>query len=428
MGVVYPSPEAFCYPPHTLATVASSLRQAGYRVRAFDGVIGALPSAMFDADTIAVFVSYASLDTDLVFLQGLRKHTKARLIAFGPATRFVREQILNGSPVDAVLIGEAEGFCVAALRYLEDKTAPHEAQVLTPQQAHSACCDAEGLVCDLDALPVPAWELLPYRQYKLLTVFASRGCPDRCAYCPYAAAQGHRLRTRSAENILAELSWLSRHYRPARLVFRDPVFAHDRGRVVAICEGILSRGLRLPWECESRPEHFDVEVLRLMRRAGCQWVKIGVETTDSQVLQNLSRVGSEEEATAYLQRVAEVVRACTDMKLQCRAFVMAGLPGQDVPMAQRTREFIEQLGPTALSVKAFERYPGLGPSVAAVSVPAPTGRLDRAAATVVPVAGPAEVETQLAILQQTQVATAPQGSDGLLAHGKRWLGGLLAGR
>jgi len=421
MGVVYPSPEAFCYPPHTLATVASSLRQAGYQVRAFDAVLGALPPAVADADAIAVLVSYASLDADLAFIQGLRQQTAARLIAFGPATRFVGERILRSAPVDAVLIGEAEGFCATALRYLEGQTGSREAQALTPQQVQSSCCDAEGLVCDLDALPFPAWELLPYERYRLLSVFASRGCPDRCAYCPYAAAQGHHLRTRSVENVVAELSWLSGRFRPERLVFRDPVFAHDRERVVAICEGILSRRLRLPWECESRPEHFDAELLRLMQRAGCQWIKIGLETTDSQLLQKLRRVGSAEEAAGYLQHVADVVQACTNMELQCRLFVMAGLPGQGVLTARHTSEFVEQLGPTALNVKAFERYPGLDPSVAPVTVSPTSTRLEQAMTTVSPQATADEVETQMSILQRTRVATVQHGSSGLLARGKRWL-------
>jgi hypothetical protein len=447
MGVVYPSPEAFCYPPHTLATVASSLREAGYQVRAFDGVTGALPftpaqnagrtasadrggrpergwsTELADADFIAVFVSYASLDTDLAFIEGLRPQTAATLVAFGPAMRFVGEQVLSCAPVDAVLVGEAEGFCAAALQYLEARTGSREPQALTPQRLQSSCpaqnagwstdCDAEGFVCDLDALPFPAWELLPYERYKLLSVFTSRGCPDRCAYCPYAAAQGHHLRTRSVENVLAELAWLSERFRPGRLVFRDPVFAHDRERVVAICEGILRRGLHLSWECESRPEHFDTELLRLMQRAGCQWIKIGLETTDSQVLQKLRRVGSAEEASAYLQHVAEVVRACTNMELQCRAFVMAGLPGQDLQMAQRTREFLEQLKPTALNVKAFERYPGIDMPVVPVAVAPPTTGPNQSVTD--------DVEMQMATLQQTPVSNARHGSSGLLARAKRWL-------
>ncbi|MGB9880683.1 MAG: B12-binding domain-containing radical SAM protein, partial [Anaerolineae bacterium] len=317
MGVVYPSPEAFFYPPQTLATVAATLRDAGYEVRAFDAVVEEMTTDISQADAIGIFVAYASLDNDLAFIRTLREQTGAKLIAFGPALRFVGEEVVTRSPVDAVLVGDAEGFFAAALRCLAAEM-DSQPRLLTPESIGASGYDTQGFMEDLDTLPFPAWDLLPYGKYKFLTVLSSRGCPDGCAYCPYAAAQGHRFRTRSVENVLSELDWLSRQFHPVRLIFRDPVFAHDRERVIALCEGMLRRRLRLNWECESRPEHFDAELLRLMRRAGCQWVKIGLETTDVYLLQKIRRVGSPVEAAAYLDHVAEVVKTCREIGLACR--------------------------------------------------------------------------------------------------------------
>jgi radical SAM superfamily enzyme YgiQ (UPF0313 family) len=320
--------------------------------------------------------------------------------------RFVGQEVLDGAPVDAVLVGEAEGFVGAALRHLHTEERPSAQQLLTPDMVGVSGYDAQGLIQDLDALPFPAWDLLPHEEYDLLTVLSSRGCPDHCAFCPYAAAQGHRFRTRSVENVLAELAWVGERFRPARLVFRDPVFAHSRERVVEICEGMLNRGLHLRWECESRPEHFDADLLRLMQRAGCQWVKIGLETTDEALLQDLRRVASAQQAVEYLHHVADVVRICGQIRLQCRLFVMAGLPGQDVAMAHSTRRFVERLNPTALNVKLCERYPG-------TAVQALAGGDDAA---------------QMEVLQQAQVTVASRRpSPSLFARGRRWLGRALRG-
>jgi anaerobic magnesium-protoporphyrin IX monomethyl ester cyclase len=400
MGVVYPHEGAFLYPPHTLATVAATLRDAGYEVQASDAVVEGLPPDVAKADAIGVFVSYASLDTDVAFLAALRSQTSATLIALGPAMRFVGEQVLDHAPADAVLVGEAEGFFAAALRHLDEERGSPSPQLLTPEVVHASGYDTQGLIQDLDALPFPAWEQLPYEKYDLLTVLASRGCPDQCAYCPYAAAQGHRFRTRSVENVLAELAWLDRRFHPARLVFRDPVFAYNRDRVVEICTGMLRRELHLHWECESRPEHFDADLLRLMQRAGCQWVKMGLETTDEALLQKLKRVASAAEAVEYAQHVADVVRTCSDLGLYIRLFVMAGLPGQDVAAAQSTRHFVEQLGPTALNIKLYEKYPGI--------------QLDSSADR--------DHEAQMEVLCQAQATLqGRQSSPSLLARKKRWL-------
>jgi radical SAM superfamily enzyme YgiQ (UPF0313 family) len=358
LGVVYPAPDGFLYPPHTLAVAGANLRAAGYQVQAFDGVLAALPLELVQADAIAVFVSWASLDTDLGFIAQLRTQTPARLLAFGPAMRFVGHKVLDRSAVDAVLVGEAEGFIGAALQHLLDRPPAMTPQLLSPHALQAPGYDEQGFLSDLDCLPFPAWELLPYQRYPLLTVLSSRGCPDLCAYCPYAAAQGHRFRTRSVPNIVAELTRLEAGFQPARVVFRDPVFAHQRERVVELCTAMLDADVSLNWECESRPEHLDRELLRLMQRAGCQWVKIGLETTDPTLLLQLQRVQSAEQAEWYLKHTAEVVSDCRQIGLRCRLFVMAGLPGQEAAMAEDTRRIVERMGPDALNVKLCEPYPG----------------------------------------------------------------------
>ena len=406
LGTLYDGSSTFFYPPHTLATVAAVLRDAGHAVRAVDALVQENgPRDLADADAVGVFISYASLDSDLAFLAVMRGQTAARLIAFGPAMRFVGEQVLARAAVDAVLSGEAEGFFATLLRVASsDESIWRTPRLWTPADVQAAGCDADGFVQNLDALPFPAWELLPVEKYPLLTVLSSRGCPDPCVYCPYAAAQGHRFRSRSAQSVLDELTWLCQRFHPARVVFRDPVFAYDRGRAVAICEGILRRGLELSWEFESRPEHLDADLLCLMQSAGCQWVKIGLETTDSHLLQRLRRVSTPEEAASYVQRVTDVVTTCDKIGLNCRLFVMAGLPGQDVASAQRTQRFLATLRPTALNVKSFDAYPGLD----VVSEQA------------------ADCSAQLAVLKQAQAAVQSQRSaSGLLGRGRRFVHGVL---
>jgi radical SAM superfamily enzyme YgiQ (UPF0313 family) len=386
--------------------VAAGLRQAGFAVQAADGLVQELALDLGRADSIAVFASYASLDADSAFLSRLRDRTLARLVAFGPAMRFVGHQVLAKAPADAVLVGEAEGFFVEALEDLAAERSATSPRLVTPESVGAVNLDAEGFLLDLDEVPFPAWDLLPHQEYPLLTVLSSRGCPDGCVYCPYAAAQGRRYRARSVDNILAELEYLEERFRPSRLVFRDPVFAHDRDRVVGICDGILSHGLNLRWECESRPEHFDAELLRLMKRAGCQWVKIGLETTGEALLVGLRRVASAEQARAYLQHVSAIVRICCEIELPCRLFVMAGLPGQNLGMAEDTGRFVQQLRPDALNVKLCEAYPG-------TDLPSPTV---------------GDGDEQLRALHKAQSALrVAQPSSGVLARGKRWVKRMLRG-
>jgi len=149
-------------------------------------------------------------------------------------------------------------------------------------------------------------------------------------------------------------------------VFRDPAFAHDRGRVMEICEGILAdsvlskaAGRSFTWECESRPEHFDVDLLRGMKKAGCGWVKIGLETTCGETLQAVRRLETQEDAEVYRTHVANLVEAAREIGLSCRVFVMGGLPGQNQADFVETARFLRRIHPTAVNVMIYRHYPGI---------------------------------------------------------------------
>jgi len=369
LGNVYSSEGAFLYPPHTLAVVAAVLRRAGWVPELVDAVVDglgmeALASRAADSacTVIGVFVSFATLEQDVATLQQLRRACpETPILVFGPAVRFVDSEVWERSGATAALRGEPERLFLAACERL---AAGEELPLLAgAQELDVAGYDGDGWLLDLEALPHPAWDLLPWRKYRFLSVLSSRGCDDRCAYCPYVAAQGQRYRPRAASGVVAELGWLVEHFEPSRIVFRDPVFARDRQRVADMCAEIMTRpelgaGSRFTWECESRPEHFDAELLESMRRAGCGWIKIGLESTDERVLGSSMRLGPGESRDAYVARAAEVVRACGEVGIRCRVFVMVGLPGQTEASAAQTATLLRRMRPTALGVKALHSYPG----------------------------------------------------------------------
>ena len=129
--------------------------------------------------------------------------------------------------------------------------------------------------------------------------------------------------------------------------------------------------MRLNWECESRPEHFDEPLLRLMKRAGCEGIKVGVETVSEELLHSLARLEPEQEAEIYREHVEELVRVCREIGLRCRLFVMLGLPGQDQAALDETLRWLERIGPDVLNVKVFHAYPGIRLSAAELAA-APT--------------------------------------------------------
>jgi radical SAM superfamily enzyme YgiQ (UPF0313 family) len=364
----------FLYPPQTLAYCAAVMRAGGWRVTALDAAGERISAgdalrrlAVASADVIAVLVAHTSLDNDVAFLNELRAardvrvpRPRTRLLAIGAVMDHAAPILLERTDVDHVIAGEPEGMLAPACRGIVGESAARSLRrLVTPADLSSAGVNADGRVADLDALPPPAWDLTPWRSYGFLTISTSRGCDDACAFCPYVVGQGRHARARAAAGVVEEMAWLAAAFQPRRVIVRDPVFAHSRERVERICHGMIERKVRLAWECESRPEHFDRELLRLLRQAGCTTIKLGVETTSEAVLRRLRRLPADGSAAAYIQHTADVAAACRALGIACRLFVMTGLPGQTDADVEETIAFIRSARPSGVHVKAFHRYPGL---------------------------------------------------------------------
>lgn len=360
LGALLPGEGGFRYPSLALAVAAAALRRAGWPVHVVDApgeglTLGqALDRIPQEAKATVVLASWATADDDAAFLQALRKaRPEVRVLLLASVLAAWESEPLTRW-ADAWTLGDGD-LCApwAVEAVLEGARG-----VLAPRALGLAGFSEEGQRETLEGLPVPAWDLLPWQRYPFLTALTSRGCPDGCAYCPYAVGQGTTFRARPADEVVEELVHVARAFRPPRVILRDPVFARDGERTAAIAEGLARAGARLNWECESRPEHFvDVRLLRLLRRSGCSSIKVGVESADPLLLEALGRV-REGMAPAYLEAVRAAREASRAADLPFRPFVMVGLPGQTGESVRQTAEFLAGLRPSYLHVKRFVCYPG----------------------------------------------------------------------
>ncbi len=366
MGALSPEEKVYAYPPHTVAVCAEVARNAGWSVGVLDGA--ASPIAAFtasvaaqEADALAVLVAAGTADADLTFLRILRhvprqRQSRRPVLLFGSSAGLAAEKWLEEGLADALLAGEPEAALPAAL----DALTGGARGVLAAQTLRPDAYSSAGLLRDLDALPFPAWDVVPWQPYNMLSLLSSRGCPAGCRYCAYVITQGSVHRAQGVERTLAEWTWLAEQARPPYLIVRDPVFAHDRARAAAIAEGVAARGLKLGWACESRPEHFDRELIRLLAGAGCATIKIGMESGDRDLLARIGRVPDASSAGAYLEQVARVSNWCREAGIRCRIFLMAGLPGETPASLDATVAALKRVAPTAtVHPNVYRAYEGV---------------------------------------------------------------------
>ncbi len=348
-------------PPLGLAYLAAAMRAAGHRVTILDGRAEGLSWRGLEArlvgqgyDLVGVTAMSPVRDLAARTLRLARPH--ARFLAVGgPHPTAVGEAVFDDMPeADLSLEGEAETSGPEVLAWLQaGGEGPPPAGVRAPGKPFVPL----GEPTDLDELPEPSRDLLPQRGYHHLlatrrpmtTAITSRGCPHSCTFCDRGVGGG-RWRARSPSSVLNELDRLAAS--GVRFVhFYDDNFTHDRDRVAAICEGIIARGLDLAWNCEARVDGVDGELLRLMRRAGCQLVAFGVESAWSGTLSALCK-GFDRQ---------QIVRAFADAKaarLRTLAYVILGAPGEGSAQIDATLRFVRHLGADFVQFSTLSALPG----------------------------------------------------------------------
>jgi len=275
----------------------------------------------------------------------------------GHHTQLYPDESLAQPGVDAIVLGAGEvAFAELVSRYASDGRLPRIPGVLRKGDATGDGASEVQALADPDALPFPARALTPYRAYYSATSVAppttvlmtSYGCPFRCVFCNTSGVS--RVLARDPERVVEELDQC------AGLGIRefsilDENFAVDRRRVLAIAEGIVSRGLDVRWSCRARVDLVDRDLLAAMRRAGCTSVHFGVESGDPDVLA-ATRKGID------LGQVRRAFREARDAGVETTAAFMIGFPGEREEQVERTIRLAIELDPSYVQFAVLIPLPG----------------------------------------------------------------------
>lgn len=268
--------------------------------------------------------------------------------------------------------GMSVGFLGTFATYMTEALVEHGDFVIQGEPEHAAMRLAQGEVlrgvipsppvADLDALPFPRWDLFPREFFGhalgrlfgftrfSFPVLSSRSCPEFCTYCPHRILAPYR--ARSPENVLSEITELCRQYGRVYLIFRDPIFTQDRERAREIARGIRRRQLPVLFECETRLDDLDEELLHELHRAGLRSLRFGVESVDPLTLKRVGRrpIPSEHQR--------EIVSFCRRHGIMTVAFYVLGFLTDTVETIRATIEYAVELNTTLALFKILTPYPG----------------------------------------------------------------------
>ena len=155
--------------------------------------------------------------------------------------------------------------------------------------ARTGVFEAEKFSADVTKTPIPLFELLKPHHYRYVGVQFSRGCPFNCEFCDIIELYGRVPRTKTNEQMLAELDALFRLGYRGHVDFVDDNLIGNKKSLKrflpALQQWQKERGYPFKFSTEASINLADdAELLRMMREANFFLVFVGIESPDTDTL------------------------------------------------------------------------------------------------------------------------------------------------
>ncbi len=268
------------------------------------------------------------------------KEAGVKVVAGGPLFTVEHEQFPE---VDHFVLQEAELTLPA---FLADLHEGHLEHVYTTTE-----------YADLSVTPVPLWELADLSRYFSMSVQFSRGCPYNCEFCNVTALLGHRPRTKSAEQVIAELDGLyDLGWRGGIFFVDDNLIGNKRCLETELLPALIE------WRKGKKLGLFSTEVtinladdeslMDLMVKAGFGAVFVGIETPEESGLAECSK--KQNMGRDLVENVKRLQRA----GLQVQGGFIVGFDSDTPSIFQRQIDFIQESGIVTAMVGLLQAPPG----------------------------------------------------------------------
>ncbi|MTJ82762.1 MAG: B12-binding domain-containing radical SAM protein [Telmatospirillum sp.] len=321
--------------------------------------------ALFGPDIVGVS-SIFSNQSDAVaeVFAAVRQAAPSALVATGGAhARYFPHNYIEDYDIDAVFLSESE---VTFLQYVEHLNGAGDIDgidgIIARTTGGSLVENSDmalvrnksrtdqGFWAEIDAIPFPAWHLYNMEEYfrigayqspytvgnRVAQIYTSRGCTAKCTFCTTTNFWGGKLRRRSPENVLEELSRLKDRYGIDEFHIQDDNITNDRQHAKFLFRRLTE--LQLPW-CTPQGTalwRMDEELLDLMAESGCYQITFAIESGSQRVLNDLIRKPLDLDKTRHLIGYARSIG------LSVHGFFIVGMP----PMFGNAGETIDEMWQT----------------------------------------------------------------------------------
>jgi radical SAM superfamily enzyme YgiQ (UPF0313 family) len=290
----------------------------------------------FKPDVIGLYTNLMTKLNVLRLIQFVRseealKHTK--IVLGGPEVRnHVKNFLTHGA--DYIVLGEGEETMLELVQYIDGKISKsiHEIEGVSflDEDQEVVQNKERAKLKELSDLPFPNRSKVNLQLYfdawkqkhgtSAISINTMRGCPYSCKWCS-RAVYGQSYRRRSAKNVVDEIEWIQSNYEVDSIWFVDDVFTVSHKWLSEFNEELLSRNIKMPYECITRADRMNEEVIKELKSSGCFRVWIGAESGSQKVIDLMDR-------RVDVNQVRDMIKLAQSNGIQAGTFIMVGYPGE----------------------------------------------------------------------------------------------------
>lgn len=334
--------------PFLLAYTISYLRQKGIDARLLDSIVLQHTYDHFfnevdelSPNFVVIETSTPSIDNDLKIAEQLYKKGY-KVILTGPHATVFAEDIIKLEFVDSVVKGEYERGIFE--RISSNKSGIYEYNIFD----------------NLDELPFPYRDketIFLYNDNPLgclghqVQVWSSRGCPFRCTFCLWPPVMCmNKFRQRSISNVIEEIEEsIGRFGKNINIYFDDDTFNVGDKRTQGLARGI--KGLGIEWAAMCRADTTSFDAFTVMRKCGCQGIKLGVESGCQELVNACNK-------KLNLKLVSRLCKHLRRIGMRFHLTFTFGLPGETKKTIEETINFAIRSGADSVQFSLTTPFPG----------------------------------------------------------------------
>ena len=330
-------------PPQGLLLIAAYMPE-GWPVRFIDENIRKATAAELEwADVI--LVSGMHVQRQQIHDIAERAHAAGKVVMLGGPSASASPEMYPD--IDYLHIGEMGDATDRLIACLDESVARPSAQIRFETKDR----------LPLQDFPIPAYDLIPLKNYLMLTLQFSSGCPYLCEFCDIPNLYGRQPRLKTAAQITAELDAMRQQKgHPPVVYFVDDNFVGNRKAAKDMLPHLVAwqkqHGYPMSFACEATLNIAkQPETLALMRESSFLGIFVGIETPEADALKAMRK--NQNVAVPMM----ESIKTLNDYGLEVTSGIILGLDTDSDDTEARLKDFIEVSHIPMLTINLLQALP-----------------------------------------------------------------------